>query len=494
MSSDFDNGRAGDGLRREQNLAQKYLDIAGVILIVLDKDGNIVLLNRKGHEILEYGEGKLVGRSWFETCLPERDQQRVLSAFRQLMSGDLEPVEYFENPVLTRSGTERIIAWHNTVLTDERGQRIGTLSSGEDITERIQAQEALQRARDELEQRVAERTAELDVFRQFAEASGQGFGMADLSGRALYANPTLGRLCGVDDPAAGLGQDFTLFHADEDRQKLREEVIPTVMQEGQWVGELAIKGIDGRLTPIIANYFLVRDEKGHPSRIAAVITDISEQKHEQETLRQLLDSHDRDRRLIAYEIHDGLAQELVGAQIQLQVAEQCVSQEAEKALESLQACEALLAKGIAEARHLISGLRPPILDESGVIPAIEHLVDDIQAEGELEIDFASCCLLPERLEPLLENTIFRIIQESLTNVRKHSKSDRARLEIVQHDDLIRIEIRDWGEGFDRENIPTGCFGLRGIQERARLLGGQATVESKPHDGTRIAVELPVVEK
>jgi len=110
----------------------------------------------------------------------------------------------------------------------------------------------------------------------------------------------------------------------------------------------------------------------------------------------------------------------------------------------------------------------------------------------MEIEF-SICLKSERLTPLLETAIFRIVQESLTNVRKHSRSDRLRIELVQEDDLIHIEIHDWGKGFDPDNIVTGCFGLQGIQERARLLGGRATIESKAGEGTRIAVELPVVE-
>ena len=112
----------------------------------------------------------------------------------------------------------------------------------------------------------------------------------------------------------------------------------------------------------------------------------------------------------------------------------------------------------------------------------------------MEIDFSSCCLIPDRLEPLLENTIFRIVQESLTNACKHSKSDRIRVEVVQQDEFIRIEVRDWGTGFDPDNIAASCFGLRGVQERARLLGGRATIESKAGEGTRIAVKLPVVEK
>jgi signal transduction histidine kinase len=216
----------------------------------------------------------------------------------------------------------------------------------------------------------------------------------------------------------------------------------------------------------------------------------AELAHEQRMLRQLLHSHDRERLLIAYEIHDGLAQRLVAAQMQLQAAEQLAGQEPEKGAELYQAGMTLLAEGIAETRQLISGLRPPVLDESGVVAAVDDLVRNTRAEEEMEIEFVTC-LKPHRLEPLLENAIFRIVQESLTNARRHSRSDRLRIELVEQDDLIRIEVRDWGIGFDPERIATSRFGLRGIQERARLLGGRVAIESTAGEGTRVAVELPL---
>ena len=123
--------------------------------------GAFLAPNRKGYEVLGYDEGSLLGRHWFETCVPEHDRPQVWTAFEQLMAGQLEFAEYFENPVVTRSGEKRIIAWHNAILHDETGKRIGTLSSGEDITERRRAEQALRQAHAELERRVKERTAEL---------------------------------------------------------------------------------------------------------------------------------------------------------------------------------------------------------------------------------------------------------------------------------------------------------------------------------------------
>lgn len=130
-------------LLEEKETAQKVLDTAGVMFVVIDADQSIALLNRKSCEVLGYRETELLGKNWFDTCLPERIRNSVKEGFTQLMTGSLEPMEYYENPVLTRSGEERIILWHNTVLLDQKGGIKATMSSGEDITERKRAEQAL---------------------------------------------------------------------------------------------------------------------------------------------------------------------------------------------------------------------------------------------------------------------------------------------------------------------------------------------------------------
>ena len=135
--------RAEEECRKERDRATEYLNIAGVMLLGLDREGRVTLLNRKGHELLGYEEGELMGKDWVSTCLPMRVREQVTPVIRNLIGGDLESVEYYENPVVTKQGEERIIAWHNTLLRDESGNIIGSLSSGEDITERKAAEEAL---------------------------------------------------------------------------------------------------------------------------------------------------------------------------------------------------------------------------------------------------------------------------------------------------------------------------------------------------------------
>ena len=132
--------RAHELIRQERDRAQSYLDVADVILLALDVHGRITLINRKGCATLGREERELLGRDWIETCLPAGIREQLRTCFHSLLSGDLT---YIENPVLTNSGEERMIGWRNSLLRDGEGRVIGTLSSGEDITERNQFESAL---------------------------------------------------------------------------------------------------------------------------------------------------------------------------------------------------------------------------------------------------------------------------------------------------------------------------------------------------------------
>jgi len=132
--------QAEEALRRERDKAQRYLDVAGVILVAIDADQKVSLVNKRGCEVLGYEEKDIIGKNWFDNFLPGGVGEGVKTVFGELMAGKVTQEEYFENPVLSRDGAEKIIVWHNVVLKDETGSIVGTLSSGEDVTERRQAE------------------------------------------------------------------------------------------------------------------------------------------------------------------------------------------------------------------------------------------------------------------------------------------------------------------------------------------------------------------
>jgi PAS domain S-box-containing protein/putative nucleotidyltransferase with HDIG domain len=141
----IDEKQQEEVLRKERDKAQKYLDIAGVMIVVLDPSAKVTLINKKGCEILGYPEQEIIGKNWFETYLPAQIKDEMYLVFQKLVAGEIESVEYYENPVLTHCGEERIIVWHNIPLKDEAGNIISVLRSGEDITELRQAEQEAQR-------------------------------------------------------------------------------------------------------------------------------------------------------------------------------------------------------------------------------------------------------------------------------------------------------------------------------------------------------------
>jgi two-component system NarL family sensor kinase len=213
-------------------------------------------------------------------------------------------------------------------------------------------------------------------------------------------------------------------------------------------------------------------------------------RKERNTLKQLLDKQEREQRILAYEIHDGLVQYAIAGQMQLEAAELRVDTDPAAAKEMLKSARQLLHNTIEEGRRLIGGLRPPILDERGIVSAIGYLLHDIRWPDDVDIQYEPDERL-ESLEPALSTVVFRIAQEALTNVRRHSHSKRVYVSIRQEGGRVRLEVRDWGVGFDPDEQRHGSFGLRGIAERVKLHNGKLQIESHREQGTRLVADFPM---
>ena len=501
-AADTDHKRAEVALRESEERFRKVFEEGPMGILLVGTDGRIQHVNRRIREMLGYSEAEIIALGLAGISHPddwERDHRFVARLWAGEISNYQSEKRYFHQ--------DGHVVWAQltvSLMHDEAGRPINTVGMVKDITLRKRAEEALQKAHDELEQRVMERTAELakanenlDLFRKFVEASGEGFGMATLDGRIVYANPTLCRLFGEEKLEGG---SLSTYYPEEYRQTRDDELIPVLLREGRWHIKQAVLPRHGKPIQTLQSTFLIRDEGGNPFRVGVVISDITERKQTQEalqrqyqTLKHLLHSSDHERQIIAYEIHDGLAQQLAAAIMQFDAFDHLKETKPKQAADAYNAATTMLRQGHFETRRLIAGVRPPILDESGVVEAVAHLVHELGREkrpkivNRSRVDF-------DRLDPTLENAIYRIAQEALTNACKHSKSEKVQVSLLQRGDRLRIEIRDQGVGFSPKAIPKSHFGLEGIRQRARLLGGKCSIRSTPGKGTSITVELPVVPR
>jgi PAS domain S-box-containing protein len=230
----------------------------------------------------------------------------------------------------------------------------------------------------------------------------------------------------------------------------------------------------------------VFSDKGEMLALEGFITDITERRQAEEMLQR---AHD-EVELMAYEIHDGLAQKLAGALMHFQAMDLRNQNIPENMGKEFNVALQLLRDSMIETRRLIAGLRPPVLDEAGLTAAIEYLAAETTERCAIEIDFQKDVQFT-RLASTLESAIFRIVQECLNNACNHSQSKKVRISLAQRENRLRVEIEDWGRGFDPAQVPPGHYGLTGIRQRARLVGGQAEIESTPGKGARITVDLPL---
>jgi signal transduction histidine kinase len=212
---------------------------------------------------------------------------------------------------------------------------------------------------------------------------------------------------------------------------------------------------------------------------------------ERRLLGRMLELQERDRQFVSYEIHDGICQQLTAALMFVEAVANSIVINDETTKVNLDHGIRLVREAIGESRRLIEGLRPPIFDGVKLADAVAQQVNEVQSLSGIEIHFQADEL--PRMAPTIELAAFRIVQESLTNVWRHSGSDEASVSLQHRDGWMRICVRDSGRGFDPAKVVKKRYGLTGVKERARLLGGEAHIDSAPGKGTTIDVVLPVTD-
>lgn len=205
-----------------------------------------------------------------------------------------------------------------------------------------------------------------------------------------------------------------------------------------------------------------------------------------------------ERTRIACEIHDGLVQSLAGVNFKLDLCQQLIRKNPRASLATIKESKAQLKLAIQEARQVIFNLRPLHYDKMELIPALTNYLKSYEIQSRIAAKF-SVTGDEQILFPRTKIFLFRIIQEALSNVQKHARADRVSIQLEIDLEMLRVTITDNGVGFDMETVlrdpeKWDHFGIRGILERARLVGGEGRIESKKGRGTKIIVEVPLVNK
>jgi signal transduction histidine kinase len=220
---------------------------------------------------------------------------------------------------------------------------------------------------------------------------------------------------------------------------------------------------------------------------AAVAVDLS-QRIAREALRRIVDAQELERRRLARELHDETGQALSSILLGLKGLDEKVGDD--DARVAVAGVRELVVATLHDVRRLAVELRPKVLDDFGLVPALERLTETFAAQTGLRVRFESG-LSDARLPAEVETALYRIVQESMTNIVKHSRARSISVALVRKAGAAAAVIEDDGDGFDPEVVREGGFGLEGMRERVGLLDGRLQIESKPGEGTTIVAEVPL---
>lgn len=469
-------------------------------VLVLDAQGRIVDLNPAAAEVLGTVAAAVVGQPAAQVFAAQPD---LVATYRDVLEARAEVA-------LGDGVARRVYDLRISPLRPARDTAAGRLIVFRDITQRKQAEEErVQLIREQTARAGAEAAQRRAAF--LAEASQQLINALDSETIVLrvaqLAVPILGDACSVhltdaNDQAFARASARPTNDAGHERvqvpggQPIRSVLVVPLRLHGRAVGTIQFassqqdqySAADSALAEDFARRIAVALESARLHR------ELAEREARLEDLvGRLLVAQEEERRRVAYEVHDGLAQFASGAHQHLEAFTRHYRPRRPAARHELDQARLLTQRAVREARRVIAGLRPTALDDFGLATALRLEVEALRGEGWL-ISYDET-LGVERLPSAIETAFFRVAQEALTNVGKHAGTTEAQVLLHRCGSTIRLEVRDGGRGFEpsvvAESGPGERIGLAGMRERITLLGGRWQVRSRPGMGTHIVAEVPV---
>ena len=514
------------GPSNPENFRRRYSDtfqFAPVGYFTFDRDGIILEANSAGAILLGVNRDRLLNRPFSQFISPESKSTFELHSRRLFYT---RAIQCCDVQLLSRHKTPIWLQLESFAFQSGQDRREKFLTVINDITNRRAAEEALRKAHDELEQRVEERTAELEninrklrrhIFEcEYAEAalreSEQKYStlVEDAligvyivkDGIIEFANDKFAAIYGYEKEELIGMQSLALAHP-EDRDLIKE--MRAKRLKGEKVpSEYEIRGLkkNGDTIWVMRSFSLINFKDG--PAISGIVSDMTKRRKAEEALResgqelrilsnQLLSAEEKERKRIARELHDGIGQALSAIKFSVENSLRQLRNEADHSeLKSLEAVIPLTQKTIEEVRRIVKDLRPSILDDLGILATInwfcrefQNIYAGIRVERAIEIQ-------EQDIPSLLKTVIYRILQEALNNVAKHSRADLVLLTLEKSDCGIKLKIQDNGDGFNLAKTISlkpsqRGFGLASMRERAELSGAVFEIKSALGNGTSIRV-------
>lgn len=506
VSERMQDERAGD-------LLAAIVDSSDDAIVSKTLDGVITSWNNSAERMFGYKREEAVGQH-ITLIIPEDRRDEEVKIAERLRRG--ERVDHFETVRVRKDGTLLDISLTISPVKDVAGRVVGASKVARDITERKQVEQAL-----------AERARLLDL-------SNDAIFVRDAADRVTYWNKSASELYGYsrEEAVGRVSHELLRTEFPEPLERITEQL----QQDKRWTGELIHRHKDGSRIVVASRWALDRDGRGHQERVLETNNDITQQKQSEKALREseerlrtlsdslevqvhartqeleqrnaeilqqseqlrelsnrLLKTQDDERRRIARELHDSAGQLITVLGMNLAGIAQRVGQNPSLS-ETVEDTQNLVQQLSREIRTTSYLLHPPLLDENGLSQAIHWYMQGLKERSDLDIELS----IPEnfgRLPADLELTIFRIVQEGLTNIHRHSGSKTATIRLSRGADSVLLRIEDHGKGISPEKLVairaqrTGV-GITGMRERVRHLKGDMDIQSNG-TGATISVTFPV---
>ncbi|MFZ5587152.1 MAG: PAS domain S-box protein [Thermodesulfobacteriota bacterium] len=485
---------AENELRESEERYRTLYHNTPAMLHSIDREGRLVSVSDYWCEALGYRAEEVIGRQLVEFLTAE-SRRELVERNRPLFlrTGRLKEVSY---RFLKKSGEVIDVLLSAIAERDVQGGIVRSLAVLVDITERKRMEEELRQAQEqlslyskELERQVAERTREVTSFLAYTPAVVY---LKDNEGRYLLVNGRFADLLGRDQDQVRGRRDTEVFSLQVAEQFRRNEGLVLTSGQPQQFEEI-IDQPDGPHTYLSVK-FPVQGEDGRVTALWSVSLDITELKKAQESLRRLsgmiLASQEKERTSIARELHDELGQVLTALRMDAVWLQRRLNGDDKKAAERAQAMCELIDRTITEVRSIATRLRPAVLDDLGLVDALEWHTSDFEKRTGVPCRLALG--VADQIKGVSAIAAYRVAQEALTNVARHAEASRVEVSLSSDDGWLVLRVSDDGRGFDPDGHPgQDGWGVAGMRERAGLVGGHLSILSAPNAGTTVELRLPL---